>query len=72
MFSFNPIALRQAKIVYNFGQFECNRVKLGVQIKTVPLQLCSFTAYMNSDSFSLFDKSEISLAKLSLNPKIKF
>ena len=23
----NPIALRKAKIVYNFGLFECNRVK---------------------------------------------
>ena len=25
--SFNPIALRKAKIVYNFGFSECNRVK---------------------------------------------
>ena len=24
---FNPIALRKAKIVYNFGRYECNRVK---------------------------------------------
>ena len=24
---FNPIALRKAKISYNFGLFECNRVK---------------------------------------------
>ena len=24
---FNPIALRKAKIVYNFGLYECNRVK---------------------------------------------
>ena len=24
---FNPTALRKAKIVYNFGLFECNRVK---------------------------------------------
>ena len=24
---FNPIALRKAKIVYNFGPFECSRVK---------------------------------------------
>ena len=24
----NPIALRKAKIVYNFGLFECNRVKV--------------------------------------------
>ena len=26
---FNPIALRKAKIVYNFGLSECNRVKAG-------------------------------------------
>ena len=26
---FNPIALRQAKIVYNFGLSECNGVKNG-------------------------------------------
>ena len=25
--NFNPIALRKAKIVYNFGLSECNRVK---------------------------------------------
>ena len=25
--SFNPFALRKAKIAYNFGQSECNRVK---------------------------------------------
>ena len=24
---FNPVALRKAKIVYNFGLSECNRVK---------------------------------------------
>ena len=28
--SINPIALRKAKIVYNFGLFECNRVKLNL------------------------------------------
>ena len=27
MLKFNPIALRKAKIVYNFGLSECNRVK---------------------------------------------
>ena len=25
---FNPIAVRKAKIVYNFGLSECNRVKI--------------------------------------------
>ena len=29
----NPIALRKAKIVYNFGLSECNRVKEGLFIK---------------------------------------
>ena len=28
---FNPIALRKAKIVYNFGLSECNRVNYGMQ-----------------------------------------
>ena len=27
MYKLNPIALRKAKIVYNFGLSECNRVK---------------------------------------------
>ena len=27
IFSFNPIALRKAKIAYNFGRSECIRVK---------------------------------------------
>ena len=27
-FIFNPTALRKAKIVYNFGLSECNRIKL--------------------------------------------
>ena len=29
MTSLNPIALRKAKIVHNFGLSECNRVKKG-------------------------------------------
>ena len=29
---FNPIALRKAKIVYNFGLSECNRVNEGLQL----------------------------------------
>ena len=28
IFHFNPIALRKAKIVYNFGLSECNRVNM--------------------------------------------
>ena len=36
---FNPIALRKAKIVYNFGHSGCNRVKLEVSktLKNLPL-----------------------------------
>ena len=29
----NPIALRKAKIVYNFGLSECNRVNVGLTNK---------------------------------------
>ena len=32
---FNPIALKKAKIVYNFGLSECNRVKVPVNGYTV-------------------------------------
>ena len=28
----NPVALRKAKIVYNFGLYECSRVKLVMKI----------------------------------------
>ena len=31
-FCFNPIALRKAKIVYNFGPSGCNRIGLTCQI----------------------------------------
>ena len=32
---FNPIALRKAKIIYNFVLSECNRVKLPSRFKRV-------------------------------------
>ena len=35
MTSLNPIALRKAKIVYNFGLSECNRVKPETKTRTV-------------------------------------
>ena len=35
----NPIALRKAKIVYNFGLSECNRVKLSKNFDTFQLQV---------------------------------
>ena len=38
---FNPIALRKAKIVYNFGLSECIRVKIG---------LVSMLLFQNSNS----------------------
>ena len=34
---FNPIALRQAKIVYNFGLSECNRVKVSDENQNIYL-----------------------------------
>ena len=33
---FNPITLRKAKIVYNFGLSECNRVKNKLHSRLVP------------------------------------
>ena len=35
---FNPIALREAKIIYNFGLSECNKVKVK-QLESVPTPL---------------------------------
>ena len=35
----NPIALRKAKIVYNFGLFECNRVKDQVTVHTSAMSI---------------------------------
>ena len=29
---FNPVALRKANIVYNFGLSECNRVKQNIEL----------------------------------------
>ena len=33
---FNPVALRKAKIIYNFGLSECNRVNIGIPKKDFP------------------------------------
>ena len=38
LFMFNPIAPRKAKIVYNFGLSECNRVK-------AVFSVCGFTSF---------------------------
>ena len=43
---FNPIALKKAKIVYNFGLSECNRVKQSFVVfgymQTVKLLFCYY------------------------------
>ena len=36
---FNPIALRRAKIAYNFGLSECNRVKRAFSSKELKLDI---------------------------------
>ena len=45
----NPTALRKAKIVYNFGLSECNRVKDGdVQIENMSTKIqLSFQAFLS-------------------------
>ena len=40
----NPIALRKAKTVYNFGLSECNRVKVNGEMK----KFCCFTDFLPS------------------------
>ena len=42
---FNPIALRKAKIVYNFGLSECSRVNLR-QCKTMKAILSSYVLFI--------------------------
>ena len=52
MYAFNPIALRMAKIVYNFGLSECNRVKayhnayFYEEIQTLILKLSIIPSYL--------------------------
>ena len=41
---FNPVALRKAKIVYNFGLSERSRVKIDFDLL---LLLCCFTSTVN-------------------------
>ena len=45
---FNPVALRKAKIVYNFGFSECNRVKKADKHGSVPVHRKVYTT-MQSD-----------------------
>ena len=60
--SFNPIALRKAKIVCNFGLSECNRVKMdwggcGMGVALVPrekVSLSGLTQYMYLLIYDMF------------------
>ena len=66
--TFNPTALRKAKIVYNFGLSECNTVKTGTEIHELQLftkikllrptdfifNLCFSVWYNNFKTFSNF------------------
>ena len=63
LFDINPVALRKAKIIYNFGLSECNRVKrksnvLSKDIKIIFLQyflifLTVKSRYMHSEKKKL-------------------
>ena len=52
-FSFNPTALRKAKIVYNFGLSECNWAR--AKEKKKPLKCKSCLPF--SFSYELFDQN---------------
>ena len=51
-FRFNPVALRKAKIVYNFGLSECNKVKITV-LGVSYLSVCS-SAYPDQTALRHF------------------
>ena len=55
----NPIALRKAKIVYNFGHFECSRVKVCANRKgsdqPVCLHILSYEQYHPVDGWMTCD-----------------
>ena len=53
--NFNPIALRKAKIVYNFGLSECNRVK-----KKRKLSYLEALSYCLDMQMYIFDLSTLS------------
>ena len=52
-FGMNPIATRKAKIVYNFGLSECNRVKRKTIVLSKNIKIIFFAIF----SFFLFVKS---------------
>ena len=45
--TFNPIALRKAKIVYNFGLPECNRVNISTFVVYHVISISSSLVYKN-------------------------
>ena len=49
----NPIALRKAKIVYNFGLSECNRVKMnGYTFRGSSCAIIYFAFLLSGDQLS--------------------
>ena len=48
--NFYPIALRKAKIVYNFGLFECDRVNDDLLLQPAPI-ISGFKSYWRRKSF---------------------
>ena len=44
-FDMNPVALRKAKIVYNFGLSECNRVKRKTIVLSKDIKILIFLQY---------------------------
>ena len=53
--SFNPIALRKAKIVYNFGLSECNRVKV-LKVSHTFSEICHTFQFSNILTFKSVPK----------------
>ena len=55
LYAINPTALRKAKIVYNFGLSECNRVKesLAEGVTTYFRRICSY--FLCMDFFMYFN-----------------
>ena len=60
-FDMNPIAPRKAKIVYNFGLSECNRIKRKTIVLLKDIEIISFSIFF----FSFFQLSEVGICILS-------
>ena len=46
----NPVALRKAKIVYNFGLSECNRVKRKINVLSKDINIIFFAIFFYCQS----------------------